>query len=126
MDSDDDAIGALAFLARFHVAGDDDVPGRIAQDRMSDARALERDGGKAGGERRDRQHCGKRDRSSPRQERCAGRAGRQCERCNERGLALGGKVNDDAEPERDRQPGQQAAGCDVGQEPAPESVADAR
>ena len=84
---------------------------------MRDDGALRRRDRKAGGRRGDAKHTGKAT------GRCRARTASDDSRDHERDrrpqrrLALGGEIEDDAEAERDRQPGHQPARADLGQRP---------
>ena len=107
--ADHDAVGALALLAHFDETRDLHVAGGRLQDRMRHVSALERRGGEAGGGRGERQRHRERDRPGARQNGRAGADRGERHRGPPGGLAFGGEIDRDAQPERDRQPGQQPA-----------------
>src|SRR5205085_2387258 len=118
-----DAVGAFTLLAHLHEARDRDIPGRVLQDRVRDARGAQRRGRKADADGRDAKQDRECDRPRTGEERRDDEHGNERQRCPERGLACGGEIENDAEAERDRKPRQQTPGRRIGREPAREDFA---
>jgi hypothetical protein len=122
---DDDAVGALALLAHFDPAGEGHVPRRLGQHRMGNPRALHRGSRKAGCERRSAEQKREGDGPLARQHRTNDKPRQHGKHRCQRRLAVGGKIDDDAGAERDRQPWHQPAGPDFGDRPLTELFGDA-
>ena len=113
-----DAVGALALLAHLDEARERDVPRAVLQDRVRDAGGLHRDDRKARGRRRCADEQRERDRAGAGDVCDDGEDTRERQPGPERRLMLGREVDDDPDPETDRQPWEQSPGRRVGCEPA--------
>jgi len=96
---------SLALLANFDKSRERGARYGMPQDRMGNAQRLQRRSGKAAthrgqGDRNWKSNC-----PPPCQARQGDCGAGQRQGCPPGGLAIGGEVTDDPEPERDRQPG---------------------
>jgi len=117
LDADHDAVAALALFANFHETSNQRARYRMLQDWMPEAQCLQRRRGKSAGHRRQGDHDRKCDRAPTRQI-----CHEHCENSQRHGgpprwLPVGSEVADDAQAERNGDPGQQSPGRRFGRRP---------
>ncbi len=125
LDPHDDAVGALALLARLDEAGDLGVPDRRRQHRMIDDGALDGGGGKAGRRRGEPHDQRKSHRPLPNQDRDDAGGDEEGDRRPDGWFLVGGEIDDDPAAECDGEPGHQPTRPHFHQRPVPDALGDA-